>query len=512
MDAGGNITIQQHEFYSGLYSFSYSKSGNSGNGGAIDLDADGNITVQELYSFSYSSSGNSGKGGDITLNAKTIKFNPVQHGNAEKLRINTFSVGKKESEEGKGGDVNITTNNLSNTEILTLSSHSKSGKVTIESKTQEPLQIKDSSIITSEQVTIILPWGEKIQLETGDTQSGDVSINSSGDLNLKNVTIESKTKSNQNAGNVNIKSPGQISLNSTEIISTTEAKGNAGNITITTPQNIELTNNSTLQADTQGSGEAGTITVQSQTLNLNEETSLTTQTSGAGAPGKIEIKADTIDIGKDAKISATITQDSTNTEGGGSINIDTNTLNISGTLGIFAETEGLADAGSLTLEPYNKGPKLDIKFSNNGFISASTKSTGNGGNISITAPENINIAGQGEIRVTTNNTGNAGTIKIETQNLKTSDQVSITASTTGDGNAGAINIITKTFNLTTGTSLKTETNSAGKAGDISINSEIVTIGEGAEISATANENATNTEAGGGKININANELNISGQL
>ena len=91
---------------------------------------------------------------------------------------------------------------------------------------------------------------------------------------------------------------------------------------------------------------------------------------GAGAPGNIKIEAETIDIGKDAKISATITKDSTNTEGGGSIEIDTNTLNISSTLGIFAETEGLADAGDLILSPYKEGSQLDINFSNNGFISA----------------------------------------------------------------------------------------------------------------------------------------------
>ncbi|MDT9340037.1 hypothetical protein VV11_011425, partial [Trichodesmium erythraeum 21-75] len=485
LNAGGDIETQD------LYSLSYSISGNSGNaisgnsgnGGDIKLNAGGNIETQYLNSGSHSRSGNSGNGGAIDLDAKQI--NPLQHGNAEKLKINTFSVGSTNSE--KGGEVNIITNNLSNTDILTLSSHSESGKVTIESKTQEPLQIKDSSITTSEQatVTIEIPWDEikQVEVETGDTQSGQVFINSPGDLNLNNVTIKSDTKSNQNAGNVNIDSSGQIFLNSTQIISTTNAKGNAGNIIIKAPQNIELTNNSKLQADTQGSGKAGTIT----------------------------IEADTIDIGQDAKISATILQ-STNKEGGGSIEIDTNTLNISGTLGIFAETEGLADAGSLTLKPYKEASQLDINFSNNGFISASTKSTGNGGNISITAPENINITGQGEIRVTTNNIGNAGTIKIETQNLKTSDQVSITASTTGDGNAGAINIDTNTFDLTTGTSLTTETESVGKAGDIRINSEIVTIGKGAKISATAKEGASNTEAGGGNININANQLNISGQL
>ncbi|NEQ36327.1 MAG: CHAT domain-containing protein [Okeania sp. SIO3I5] len=515
--AGGDIPA-----INSLNSFSYSQDGSSGDGGTISLSAEGDITITEVGSvvapegsfdsFSYSEKENSGNGGAISINADTIKFIPLENDVTKKLAIRTPSVGTNDS--GVGGEVNITTNNFSNLQIVTLSSHSNSGEVRIEGKPQGNLELNDSSIITSKQITIegrILDRSIQINLDGTPGESGNVFIDNQGDINLKNVSIESDTKSDKPAGNVTITSQGTISLDNSNILSTSNAQGNAGDITIQTPQDIQLTNNSKLQADTQGSGKAGTITVEGRTLNLNQSTSLTTESSGAGAPGQIEIQVNTIDIGEDAKISATITADSTNTEGGGNIKIFANTLNISGTLGIFAETAGVADAGSLILEPYNGSPQLDINFTNNGFISASTTSTGNGGNISIAAPENINIAGEGEIRVTTNNTGNAGIIDIETKNLTTSDGISITASTTGDGDAGAIAINTNTFNLRTGTSLTTETNSAGKAGDISINSETVTIGEGAEISATAKAGSTNTEAGG-NISINTNILNIAGDL
>ncbi|MDE5079854.1 MAG: filamentous hemagglutinin, partial [Trichodesmium sp. St18_bin1] len=375
MDAGGDITTQY------LYSSSASSSGNSGNGGAIDLDAGGNITTSSLDSESSSSSGKSGNGGDITLNAKTIKFNPPKYyRNAEKLTIYTLSVGKKESEEGKGGEVNITTNNLSNTDILTLSSHSESGKVTIESKTQEPLQIKDSSIITSEQVTITMPWGEKKQVETGDTQSGEVFINSSGDLNLSNVTIESDTKGNRDAGDVNIYSRrGNITLENTDIISTTNSRGNAGQITLESNQNIELTNNSQIQANTEGTGNAGKINIEANNLTLDKNTRLMTQTASEGNPGEITIQAKTVDIGENAQASATVLIGSSSTGDGGNITINTNELNITGKLGIFAETEASKNAGILRISPYKNNPNLDITFKNEGFISASTSSTGNGG-------------------------------------------------------------------------------------------------------------------------------------
>ncbi|MDE5110231.1 MAG: filamentous hemagglutinin, partial [Trichodesmium sp. St7_bin2_1] len=245
---------------------------------------------------------------------------------------------------------------------------------------------------------------------------------------------------------------------------------------------------------------------------MREGTSLTTETDSAGKAGDIRINSEIVTIGKGAEISATALEGATNTEaGGGKINIKANELNISGQLGIFAQTQGEAPAGKLTLKTYNDTPDLDINFSNKGFISASTTSTGSGGNIDISAPLSINITGDGEISVKTTGSGDAGTINIKTQNLTTSDQVSITASTRGDGNAGAINIDTNTFDLTTGTSLTTETNSAGKAGDISINSETLKIGKDARLSATAKAGATNTEVGG-NITIKANNLEISGKL
>ena len=496
LEAGGNIATEN------LFSSSVSFVGNSGNAGAISLEAGGDLTTELLNSDSNSFEGNSGNGGAISLEAG---------GDLTRLAIRTFSVGKNDS--GDSGEVNITTNNLQNTEILTLSSHSLSGDVTIESQPQGNLQLSDSSIITSKQVIIEYPFGYEIQVDVGVTQgrSGNVSILSSGNLNLNNVNIESDSKGEKNAGNVNIYSLGDITLDSTDILSTTSGNGNAGNISLETEQNILLTNSSRLQASTEAIGNAGTINIQANNLNLNQSTSLITETVSAGNPGAITIEANTVDIGEDAQISATVVLGSTSTGDGGNITINTNELNITGKLGIFAETEASANAGTLTLSPYKNNPNLDINFSNDGFISASTSSIGNGGNIFISAPENIDISGEGFIAVETSGTGNAGIIDIETGNLRISDGVAISASTEDQGNAGQININTKNFTLEKGTSLTTETNDAGKAGDIEINTQQLTIGENAQISATAREAATNTEAGG-NITINANELFISGRL
>ncbi|MGD1808990.1 beta strand repeat-containing protein, partial [Dapis sp. BLCC M126] len=484
VSAGGNITTEA------LDSFSLSEGGDSGNGGTISVSAGGNITTGTLSSFSASEGGDSGNGGAISVSAQSINLiNSADLEESEEPGIRTFSVGINDS--GDAGEVNITANSLSNIEILTVSSN-ESGDVSITSQPEGDLVLDDLSIITNKQVRVQIPGRDIVEINVGESgQSGDVSINSSGNINLNNVNIESDTKGDERAGDVTITSIGTISLDNSNIFAITTDGGDAGDIRIETPQDIQLTNESKLQADTEGQGNAGNIEIHAQTLDLNQTTSLTTETRGAGNPGSINIKANTINIGENAQISATVTADSINEEGGGNINIEANNLNISGTLGIFAETAGIADAGTLTLNPYRGlgeqlnefEPNLNITFTENGFISARTTSTGNGGNIEIFAPENINITGEGKISVETTGTGNAGEIKIDAQNLT----------------------------LTEGIAISAETNSAGAAGDIEINSSTVTIGNDASISATALEGATNTEAGG-NITINSNDLNISGRL
>ncbi|MDJ0681143.1 MAG: hypothetical protein QNJ18_14895 [Xenococcaceae cyanobacterium MO_167.B52] len=93
--------------------------------------------------------------------------------------------------------------------------------------------------------------------------------------------------------------------------------------------------------------------------------------------------APNLTIGKDAEISATATETSTNTEEGGSITVNASNLDLTGKLGIFAETQGVAPAGSLNIQPDNNKPNLDIQFTDTAIISASTTASGKGGDINI---------------------------------------------------------------------------------------------------------------------------------
>ncbi|MGD1701598.1 CHAT domain-containing protein [Dapis sp. BLCC M229] len=437
-----------------------------------------------------------GNGGTVEINAtETVVIDG---------RDSVFFAGVassvEEGAEGKGGDVTITTGSLEVINGARISAstfgNGDAGNIFITTDTQ--LTLNENAQISA------------FTESTGD--GGNIILFAPETLNISgNGQITVRSSSTGKAGQIDIISPNITLSDGIDITAFTEGPGNAGNINLE-GNNINIQPNTQILAFTESSGKGGKITIRAtETLNLQADTQLSVETNRGGKAGDIEITTPQLTIGENAQISATVNIGATTTEAGGNITINTNQLDIAGELGIFAETDATADAGILSLSPYKTNPNLDITFTNDGFISASTSSTGNGGNINISAPESINIKGDGNISVETTDKGNAGAINIDTQNLTLSDGVAISASTEDKGNAGAININTRNLTLETGTSLTTETNNQGQAGNIEINTRQLTIGEDAQISATAREGATNTEAGG-NITINATDLLISGRL
>ncbi|MDE5108657.1 MAG: filamentous hemagglutinin, partial [Trichodesmium sp. St17_bin3_1_1] len=286
----------------------------------------------------------------------------------------------------------------------------------------------------------------------------------------------------------------------------TEASGtgNAGTIEIET-NNLRISNGVAISASTKNKGDAGQIKIDTTDFTLEKGTSLTTESSSAGLPGDIVINTQKLTIGKNSQISATAKKGASNTEVGGHITINANQLEISGKLGIFAETAGKSPAGTLTLNPYKNDPNLSIEFKEQGFISARSTSIGSGGNINIQAPENINIKGEGSITVETRGSGNAGIISIETENLTIAEKVKISASTSESGNGGNININSSQKFQLEGRIL-TDTKGTGDGGSINIKTGEMTAPK--STISTKSDNVGNA----GTINIAAQENITTGIL
>ena len=286
--------------------------------------------------------------------------------------------------------------------------------------------------------------------------------------------------------------------NQAKILANTFGSGKGGDIRIEATD-IQLDNQAILNTSTSAQGDAGDILIKDANQVLVDNNSqLTAETSGSGKPGNIDITSQIITVGKNARLSATATETASNLEGGANINLKTPNLNIAGELGIFAETQGQSPAGNLNINSGNN-PDLKVNFTENGFISARTQQSGEGGDIAIAAPNSINIQGQGQVTVATSGSGNAGTIEISSDQLTLANGVSVIASTESSGDAGDILLNAKEITLDQA-EIIANTSGAGKAGAIAVNTEQLILENGSTIQ-------TNTDSLGnaGDIDLRVRE-------
>jgi filamentous hemagglutinin family protein len=481
----GDISLNSSNFDSR----SFSNSGNAGNGGAISLstiNGDISLNSSKLYSYTLVSSGNAGNGGDIVLSA--IKGNILGAGSSS---IYSFSVANSpNSTSGDGGNITLEAKNLiNNIELVTFSSSGNAGKATINGF--EDLTISRLQISTSKTVSIPNPVsdrGRPITFDFGTSgSSGDVTVTGLGSLTFDNTIINSTTQSINPAGNISITSPSLINFqNNSQIKSSTNSTGNAGNISFTAPI-LNITGGSQVLAETNGDGAGGNIDINaSNIINLkrilDSSPVLSVQTSNGGKAGTIVINTPTLNLSDQARITATATATSTNTDGGGSVTLNASTMNLSGTVGVFAETESSANAGTLKLNPYLNDPNLLVTLTTGSQISASTSAQGNGGDLILKAPNSITLSGQGTLAVEAKqgSTGNAGNISFTTGNLLLTDGVTVSASTAGSGKAGDISVKVNDFTISNGASIETKTSSSGDSGKIEVivGNNLILVGAG----------------------------------
>ena len=590
LNAGGDIETTRE-----VGSTSSSNSGNARNGGGISLNAGGNITTNgNLQSFSLSESGNAGTGGAISLltrdgfirgsNTQVITLAATEErgttgeGGMTTLEANAISGLEviTLSSAGQSGDVEIqgfgeslVVSDLSlTTSALLVITLPNSRTITLD--TRDIGQSGDTFITSAGNLTL-----QEVVIQSdanGDNPAGNIFVNSAGEINLTNSEISVNTNSTGKAGDIEITAEGGLTLQGrgptgagASLSAVSNANGNAGGIEIDAPsitveqgaqistvanaggragdirlntETLTLSDGGEILASSSGSGDGGEIIIDAATaVNLGEGVQdfapiISVETSGAGRAGNITINSPTFTLSETARITATATNTATNTEAGGSITLNASNMELAGVVGIFAETEGQAPAGTLTLQPFNANfdqgapqfdPQLTLLLAPGSEISASTSGRGQGGGFQVFAPEAITIAGPGRLAVETRGPGDAGDIEIRTQRLTLTDGVEISASTfatsawpgsssqSGDntvslagvevgsaeltasvtriegepepveievntitgfldpGDAGDINIFADNVNLTNGATVQTNTSGIGNAGNIEFN-------------------------------------------
>ncbi|MDZ7949872.1 MAG: S-layer family protein, partial [Nostoc sp. DedQUE09] len=159
-----------------------------------------------------------------------------------------------------------------------------------------------------------------------------------------------------------------------------------------------------------------------------------------------------------------------------------------------------------------------LSSQNGARVSTSTSGEGQGGNLTVTATDSVELidANSGLFTVTSG-AGNAGTLTIDTRRLSVQDGAQILTISSGQGNGGNLFVDARDLVELKGTGissnsepspslLSTQTTNVGNAGDLTIITRQLIVGNGAQIAT-----GTRGQGNGGQIEINATEaVNVFG--
>ncbi len=480
LDSRGGINVDQLIEVSGM----------GGNGGDVQLLADGDISLPvEAQVFSL---GFGGIGGNITLKSKSaIQASSIESvtfgegmGGDIKLTAPQIFVGDTSLTEppesrgsiaavllgkGQGGNINVKADYLeiNGGEIAVVTAGESMGDTGNLLINAEKISLKNNSFIAAVAVSSI----------GGNT--GDINIQTK-DLTLTDGSqISSQVLGIGNSGKVNINAKNSINLLGTfgflpsAIVTDVfpDARGNGGAIVIQTGS-ITLSEGGQIRASTNGNGNAGSIFIDAKDITLDSGILLDPNPESVLVPSLIV-----------SEVRPTATGD------GNTIDITTEQLTVTNGALISASTQGRGNAGSINLR-VAKSASFDGLFADENlekpqpsgaFVGVLEGAIGQGGTLKITTPD-LSVTNGAQLEALTEDSGNAGNIEILGTNT-----VLLSGSDTG------------LFSNTTATS-------TGNAGNVFVDSPLIEIKDGAVISVDSQGTGV-----GGSITMRGNKLSLDNQ-
>ncbi|OKH37800.1 hypothetical protein NIES2119_11590 [[Phormidium ambiguum] IAM M-71] len=344
--------------------------------------------------------------------------------------------------------------------------------------------------------------------------------------------------------------------NGAQINANTLGKGNAGRIAINASESIYFDGEAKNEGSTgafgfvgyKAIGAADGIEINTRSLILTNGAQINASTFGFGKAGRITINASEIVFfdGITRKGFSTGAFGSVGEEAVGAadgIEINTRSLILTNGAQLGVSTLGIGKAGRITInasesvsfdgEVRNESPSgafgfvdesaqgeadgieintRSLTLTNGARIDASTLGIGKAGIINI-ASDTISLDGKSkagfptEVRseVGENGIGEAGGINITANSLFVTNGAQLNASTSGKGRAGEVRITASdriSFDgINSGAFSIVEKGATGKAGGVTLETRLLTINNGAELSA-----GTFGEGNAGSVTINTNEL------
>ncbi|MEH2248946.1 S-layer family protein [Nostoc sp.] len=350
----------------------------------------------------------------------------------------------------------------------------------------------------------------------GNLPGGDIRLQATESIDLIGKTADGTIKSGVRSDALGIGASGNISVITPRLTikqgaglnSITLGAAASGNIhidattielsgfSLTNPADLTTINTSTL-----GTGNAGDVFVNGNSLLISSGASLSSATFGSGSSGKVTIRnTNTTVIGEGPSgISSNISSTTFATGSAKTLTLDTANLQILDGGAVATTAFFVGNGGNLSINATESITVSNRGRANNSSINASSIRpdprvrqlfglpnilTANAGTVSITTP-NLRLTNGGTVSVTSQSSGNGGNINISADTIQLNHQGFIQAQTES-GNGGNITLQTKNLLFLRGNSLITSTAGGnGNGGNININAPIIVGLENSDIVANA---------------------------
>ncbi|MGP1383819.1 MAG: two-partner secretion domain-containing protein [Thainema sp.] len=376
-------------------------------------------------------------------------------------------------------------------------------------------------------------------LALGDQASGIIDIVASKAFLMSgdNTGIASETGANGFAGNINLTAPKVRLENGAFVSSNSFAGGQAGSITVIAPQSLELVGTTSdnifqtlISSESQDArNQSGSVFIQTGQLIIREGAQISTTTFGSSQAGNLTVIADSIElIGTSDLIGETDNYFSSGlgavvnfgaSGNGGNLNVQTDRLIVRDGAQIAVSTFGDGKAGNLDvtatefidLSGASEFATLDLGSSGL-FVSAEVGSTGDGGDLFVTAPQ-LTVRDGAKISADTFGSGRAGSARLEIGQLLVESGGLVRAGSFNTGDGGTLTIEASELVQVTGTgfigpdfvnsSIFTAAESSGNAGNLFLTAPQLLVTDGGRITVSAPNSVA------GNLTVNAEDIRLN---
>jgi filamentous hemagglutinin family protein len=489
----------------------------AGNGGAVRVTAQGPLSLRDSGSgiIALASSAASGDAGSVTVGAPQITL-------MAGAEISSTTAGT-----GAGGSVAVTTSGAlvldgtgaRDTQIAASATGAKSGP---------------GGSVTVGANALTIEGGAQIASSTaGPGRGGDVAVTVASGVTLSGVgpsgasgvTASAQPGSTGQAGEVELTAGGAIALTGgAEVATSTAGAGNGGTVKVTAQGPLSLTDPGSgiiASATSTASGNAGSVTVGAPQIALMTGAEIASTTAGTGAGGSVVVMTPGALVLDGAGVANTqIAASATGPQSGpgGPVTVGANALTIEGGAQIASSTAGLGKGGDVAVMVANGVTLSGVGPSGASGVTASAQpgSTGQAGEVVLTAGGAIALSGGAEVTTSTAGAGNGGTVQVTAQGpLSLTDPgtgIIASATSTASGNAGSVAVGAPQIALTTGAEIASTTGGTGAGGSVVVTTPGTLVLDSAGVANTQiAASATGPQSGpGGSVMVGANALTIEG--